>query len=134
MPWGLYHLIYLGFIVNIFRWGFNSKWSPYKWRFYRWHKLLTQALYTIKISATRYWIWRLVKLVVGLVILASAFHELYRLWFWTWPGISFLGKQYPIQVGGAEFFIDLLFYHTRLRCYVVVELLSCAQHNSSYVA
>lgn len=37
-------------------------------------------------------------------------------------GFSFLGRQTPIQVGKKEFFIDLLFYHTRLHCYVVVEL------------
>ena len=37
-------------------------------------------------------------------------------------GFSFLGRQVPIQVGTKEFFIDLLFYHTRLHCYVVVEL------------
>ena len=28
----------------------------------------------------------------------------------------------PLQVGERDFFIDLLFYHTRLHCYVVVEL------------
>lgn len=37
-------------------------------------------------------------------------------------GFSFLGRQVPIQVGKKEFFTDLLFYHTRLHCYVVVEL------------
>lgn len=33
-----------------------------------------------------------------------------------------MGKQYPIHLGNSDFFLDLLFYHTRLRCYVVVEL------------
>ncbi|MBI4309302.1 MAG: DUF1016 domain-containing protein [Candidatus Omnitrophica bacterium] len=37
-------------------------------------------------------------------------------------GFSFLGRQVPIQVGTKEFFLDLLFYHARLHCYVVVEL------------
>lgn len=37
-------------------------------------------------------------------------------------GFSFIGRQVPVQVGTKEFFIDLLFYHTRLHCYVVVEL------------
>ncbi len=37
-------------------------------------------------------------------------------------GFSFIGRQVPIQVGTKEFFIDLLFYHTHLHCYVVVEL------------
>ena len=37
-------------------------------------------------------------------------------------GFSFIGKQYNLVVGGDEFFIDLLFYHVKLHCYVVVEL------------
>ena len=37
-------------------------------------------------------------------------------------GFAFLGRQVPVQVGEREFFIDLLFYHVRLHCYVVVEL------------
>jgi len=41
-------------------------------------------------------------------------------------GFAFVGRQYRIEVGGEEFFIDLLFYHTRLKCYVVVELKALA--------
>jgi predicted nuclease of restriction endonuclease-like (RecB) superfamily len=37
-------------------------------------------------------------------------------------GFSFVGSQYPISVGATEGFIDLLFYHLKLRCFVVVEL------------
>jgi predicted nuclease of restriction endonuclease-like (RecB) superfamily len=37
-------------------------------------------------------------------------------------GFAFLGRQFRIEVGGDEFFMDLLFYHTRLKCHVVVEL------------
>jgi predicted nuclease of restriction endonuclease-like (RecB) superfamily len=37
-------------------------------------------------------------------------------------GFAFVGRQVHLEVGGDEFFIDLLFYHLRLRCYVVVEL------------
>jgi len=37
-------------------------------------------------------------------------------------GFAFVGKQIQLQVGEKEFFIDLLFYHVRLHCYVVVEL------------
>jgi len=37
-------------------------------------------------------------------------------------GFSYLGRQYRLEVGGDEFFIDLLFYHVPLHCYVVVEL------------
>lgn len=33
-----------------------------------------------------------------------------------------MGRQVPLQVGEREFFLDLLFYHARLHCYVVVEL------------
>ena len=41
-------------------------------------------------------------------------------------GFAFIGRQYRLEVGGDEFFIDLLFYHTRLKCYVVVELKATA--------
>jgi predicted nuclease of restriction endonuclease-like (RecB) superfamily len=37
-------------------------------------------------------------------------------------GFSFMGRQFRLEVGGDEFFVDLLFYHVRLHCYVVVEL------------
>jgi predicted nuclease of restriction endonuclease-like (RecB) superfamily len=41
-------------------------------------------------------------------------------------GFAFVGRQYRLEVAGDEFFIDLLFYHTRLKCYVVVELKATA--------
>ena len=37
-------------------------------------------------------------------------------------GFAFVGRQVMLNVGGDEFFIDLLFYHLKLRCYVVIEL------------
>lgn len=37
-------------------------------------------------------------------------------------GFAFVGRQFRLEVAGDEFFVDLLFYHTRLKCYVVVEL------------
>jgi predicted nuclease of restriction endonuclease-like (RecB) superfamily len=37
-------------------------------------------------------------------------------------GFSFVGRQVRLDVGGDEFFLDLLFYHLKLHCYVVVEL------------
>jgi len=37
-------------------------------------------------------------------------------------GFAFVARQFRLSVAGEEFFIDLLFYHTRLKCYVVVEL------------
>ena len=37
-------------------------------------------------------------------------------------GFAFLGRQYPLVVNGRDHFLDLLFYHARLKCYVVIEL------------
>ncbi len=37
-------------------------------------------------------------------------------------GFAFVGKQYPIKAGKKDLYIDLLFYHLNLRCYIVVEL------------
>jgi predicted nuclease of restriction endonuclease-like (RecB) superfamily len=37
-------------------------------------------------------------------------------------GFAFVGRQVHLEVGGEDFYIDLLFYHTKLHCYVVIEL------------
>jgi predicted nuclease of restriction endonuclease-like (RecB) superfamily len=37
-------------------------------------------------------------------------------------GFSYVGRQYHLEVGGEDFYIDLLFYHLKLRCFVVIEL------------
>jgi len=37
-------------------------------------------------------------------------------------GFSFVGSQYPLEVGGEDFRIDLLFYHLKLRCFIVIDL------------
>lgn len=37
-------------------------------------------------------------------------------------GFSFVGTQYHLEVGGQDYYLDLLFYHLRLRCFVVIEL------------
>jgi len=39
-------------------------------------------------------------------------------------GFAYIGNQYKLEVEGDEYFIDLLFYHLKLRCYVVIELKS----------
>mgnify|MGYP000839879699 CR=1 FL=1 len=37
-------------------------------------------------------------------------------------GFAFMGQQYHLEVGGKDFYIDLLFYNTKLRCYVAIDL------------
>jgi len=37
-------------------------------------------------------------------------------------GFAFVGRQYHLSVGDDDFYIDLLFYHLRLRCYIVIDL------------
>ncbi len=37
-------------------------------------------------------------------------------------GFAYVGRQVNVEVGGDDFFIDLLFYHLKLRCYVVIEI------------
>ncbi len=37
-------------------------------------------------------------------------------------GFAFIGRQFKIEVSENDYFIDLLFYHLDLRCYVVIEL------------
>jgi predicted nuclease of restriction endonuclease-like (RecB) superfamily len=37
-------------------------------------------------------------------------------------GFAFVGNQYHLEVGGNDFYLDLLFYHLKLRCYLVIDL------------
>ena len=37
-------------------------------------------------------------------------------------GFAFVGNQYHLEIGNEDYYIDLLFYNTRLRCYVIIEL------------
>jgi predicted nuclease of restriction endonuclease-like (RecB) superfamily len=37
-------------------------------------------------------------------------------------GFAFVGRQYLLNIGAKEFYLDLLFYHLRLRCFIVVDL------------
>ncbi|NJL65093.1 MAG: DUF1016 domain-containing protein [Methylacidiphilales bacterium] len=37
-------------------------------------------------------------------------------------GFAFVGSQYHLEVGNQDFYVDLLFYHLRLRCFIVIDL------------
>jgi predicted nuclease of restriction endonuclease-like (RecB) superfamily len=37
-------------------------------------------------------------------------------------GFAFIGEQYHLEISNKDYYIDLLFYHTKLRCYIVIEL------------
>lgn len=37
-------------------------------------------------------------------------------------GFAFIGQQYHIEIAENDYYIDLLFYHVKLKCYVVIEL------------
>ncbi len=37
-------------------------------------------------------------------------------------GFAFVGQQVPLTVGDEDFYLDLLFYHLKLRCFVVIDL------------
>jgi predicted nuclease of restriction endonuclease-like (RecB) superfamily len=37
-------------------------------------------------------------------------------------GFAFVGRQYHLEVSGQDYYLDLLFYHLRLRCYIVIDL------------
>lgn len=37
-------------------------------------------------------------------------------------GFAYLGRQYPLQVGGQDYFLDLLFYNVNLHCFVIIDL------------
>jgi predicted nuclease of restriction endonuclease-like (RecB) superfamily len=49
-------------------------------------------------------------------------HHITRFLLELGAGFAFVGRQVHLEVGGEDFFIDLLFYHLKLRCYLVIEL------------
>jgi predicted nuclease of restriction endonuclease-like (RecB) superfamily len=49
-------------------------------------------------------------------------------------GFAFVGRQFHMEISGQDYYLDLLFYHLRLRCYVVIDLLCGRPHNRSSVA
>lgn len=49
-------------------------------------------------------------------------NQITRLLLELGKGFAFIGRQYHLQIADADYYIDLLFYHTRLKCFVVLEL------------
>lgn len=49
-------------------------------------------------------------------------HHLQKFLLELGRGFAFVGRQYPLEIGDQEFNLDLLFYHLRLRCFVVIDL------------
>jgi predicted nuclease of restriction endonuclease-like (RecB) superfamily len=49
-------------------------------------------------------------------------HQLERFLLELGQGFAFVARQFPLQVGASDFRIDLLFFHLKLRCFVVIDL------------
>ena len=49
-------------------------------------------------------------------------HNITKMLLELGKGFAFVGRQVELVVSGTSYFIDMLFYHVRLKCYVVVEL------------
>lgn len=70
--------------------------------------------------------------IFDFLTLADGFHEreletglvahLERFLLELGQGFAFVGRQYHLDLGGQDFYIDLLFYHLKLRCFVVIDL------------
>jgi len=48
-------------------------------------------------------------------------------------GFAFVGRQVHLELGGEDYFLDLLFYHLKLRCYVVIEL-KAGKFDAGYIS
>jgi predicted nuclease of restriction endonuclease-like (RecB) superfamily len=53
---------------------------------------------------------------------ANLLHQLERFLLELGQGFAFVGRQLHLDVGESDFYIDLLFYHLKLRCFVVIDL------------
>jgi predicted nuclease of restriction endonuclease-like (RecB) superfamily len=49
-------------------------------------------------------------------------HELERFLLELGQGFAFVGRQFHVEVGDSDFYIDLLFYHLKLRCFIIIDL------------
>lgn len=49
-------------------------------------------------------------------------HHLQKFLLELGQGFAFVGRQYPLTIGDQDFYIDLLFYHLKLRCFIIIEL------------
>ena len=49
-------------------------------------------------------------------------HQVERFLLELGQGFAFVGRQRNLEVGGSDFYIDLIFYHLKLRCFVVIDL------------
>ena len=52
----------------------------------------------------------------------SLLHQLERFLLELGQGFAFVGRQFNLKVGDDDFYIDLLFYHLKLRCFIVIDL------------
>jgi predicted nuclease of restriction endonuclease-like (RecB) superfamily len=52
----------------------------------------------------------------------SLLHQLERFLLELGQGFAFVGRQFRLEVGDGDFYVDLLFYHLKLRCFVVIDL------------
>lgn len=84
VPAGIYHLLNVSMLVRLVSWWFTSKKSPHKWPYQRWHILLRQRLYQIKVALTRYAILRILKFIAGVVLFLFVFYELYNRFVKEW--------------------------------------------------
>lgn len=49
-------------------------------------------------------------------------HQITSFLLELWKGFAFVGKQYKVSVEDNNYYLDLLFYHLELRCFVVIDL------------
>jgi predicted nuclease of restriction endonuclease-like (RecB) superfamily len=55
----------------------------------------------------------------------SLTHQIEKFLLELGQGFAFVGRQVHLELGGQDFYLDLLFYHLKLRCFVVIELKAC---------
>lgn len=47
---------------------------------------------------------------------------IFRNFCWSWEGIYFVGRQYPLTINNITYHCDLVFYHRILKCFVLIDL------------
>jgi len=95
IPAPFHYLLPLTPFVKLVRWWLGNKYSPYRLKFQPAYKKIARGLYLLKIAFTRFLILKLIKFLLGLLILVSIFHSLYHPYIYPWLVKQKISPKWP---------------------------------------
>ena len=97
IPSPFYRLLPLTPFVKLVRWWLGNKYSPYRLKFLPLYKKIVRGVYLTKMAFTRYFVLKVIKFFLGLLILISIFHSLYSNYLKPWLDQQGIGTKWADQ-------------------------------------